>query len=68
MEYKDTIEKFISLTMNSLVGVPTKPVGPKTQTATGEGAADSEQPNIGGRLFAAVQRGNLGTKISMPFE
>ncbi|KAF9513915.1 hypothetical protein BS47DRAFT_912242 [Hydnum rufescens UP504] len=64
IEYKDTIAKLISLTMNSIVGVPTKATGPTTQIATGEGAAELEQPNLGGWLFAVAQRGNLGTKIS----
>jgi hypothetical protein len=42
------IEKLISLTINSIIGVPAKATGPKTQTTTGQGAVDSEQPNFGG--------------------
>ncbi|KAF9512330.1 hypothetical protein BS47DRAFT_1394330 [Hydnum rufescens UP504] len=63
-EYKDTIERLINLTMNSILGVPTKATDPKTQAPTGEGTADSEPPNLEGWLFAATQRGSLGTNIS----
>ncbi|KAF9507003.1 hypothetical protein BS47DRAFT_1352217, partial [Hydnum rufescens UP504] len=41
-EYKDTLERLINLTMNSILGVPTKATDPKTQAPTGEGTADSE--------------------------
>ncbi|KAF9506070.1 hypothetical protein BS47DRAFT_1385712 [Hydnum rufescens UP504] len=63
-EYKDTIERLINLPMNSILGVPTKATDPKTQAPTGEGTADSEPPNLEGWLFAAAQRGSLGTNIS----
>ncbi|KAF9503951.1 hypothetical protein BS47DRAFT_1401903 [Hydnum rufescens UP504] len=63
-EYKDTIERLINLTMDSILGVPTKATDPKTQAPTGEGTADSEPPSLEGWLFAAAQRGSLGTNIS----
>ncbi|KAF9504150.1 hypothetical protein BS47DRAFT_1490257 [Hydnum rufescens UP504] len=63
-EYKDTIERLINLTMNSILGVRTKATDPKTQAPTSEGTADSEPPNLEGWLFAVTQRGSLGTKIS----
>jgi len=50
--------------MNSILGVPTKATDPKTQAPTSEGTADSEPPNLEGWLFAAAQRGSLGTNIS----
>ncbi|KAF9504844.1 hypothetical protein BS47DRAFT_1386146 [Hydnum rufescens UP504] len=62
--YKDTIERLINLTMNSILGVPTKATDPKTQAPTGEGTAGSEPPNLEGWLFAVAQRGSLATKIS----
>ncbi|KAF9518824.1 hypothetical protein BS47DRAFT_1388760 [Hydnum rufescens UP504] len=60
-EYKDTIERLINLTMNSILGVPTKATDPKTQAPTGEGTADSEPPNLEGWLFVAAQRVSGGT-------
>ncbi|KAF9510372.1 hypothetical protein BS47DRAFT_1348051, partial [Hydnum rufescens UP504] len=60
-EYKDTIQRLINLTMNSILGVPTKATDPKTQAPTGEGAADSEPPNLEDWLFAAAQRASGGT-------
>jgi len=49
--------------MDSILAVPTKATDLKTQASTGEGTADSEQPNLEGLLFAVAQRGSLGTKI-----
>jgi len=62
--YKDTIEKLIELTMNSIVSVPTEAVLPNTQTSTGEGTLDTGNPNIGQWLFGSAQRGSVGTKIT----
>jgi len=64
-EYKDTIEKLVVLTMNSIVGVPKVD---NSRTTIDEGAADSQGPNLGSWLLAAAQRSSLKTKITMSID
>ncbi|KAF9513014.1 hypothetical protein BS47DRAFT_1393647 [Hydnum rufescens UP504] len=45
-EYKDTIERLINLTMNSLLGVPAKATNPKTQATTGKENADRQYGSL----------------------
>jgi hypothetical protein len=62
-EYKHTIDRLITLTMNSILGAPTEATGPNAQTPMGEGTADIDNPNLGQWLFGSAQRGSIGTKI-----
>jgi hypothetical protein len=54
--------------MGSIVRVPQEATGPNSRTAMGEGAVDSQEPNIEGWLLAAAQRGSLKTKITTSIE
>ena len=67
-EYKDTIEKLIDFTMNSIVSVPAEAVLPSTQTSIGVGTFDAGNPNIGQWLFGSAQRGSVGMKIITSIE
>ena len=67
-EYKDTTEKLIELTMNSIVSVPADAALPNTQTSIGEGALVAGNPNIGQWLFGSAQRGSVGIKIMTSIE